>query len=158
MLDLQTAGLREKVVRDPAFVSVRNYEVAHEYGVTPYIKPKDNAVFRPHPANAYEAHVLFATRFPGRWRSVYRWRVKAECAIHSEKAVFGDVKIPIVLMADPGHEQSTWRVEGEEECAVISGVLGREVTGGKERMFLYGPHMADLRRKLPTTTVCMFLA
>jgi hypothetical protein len=81
----------EKVATDPAFVSVRNYEVAHEYGVTPYIKPKDNAVFRPHPANAYEAHVLFATRFPGRWRSVYRWRVKAECAIHSKKAVFGDV-------------------------------------------------------------------
>jgi len=74
------------------------------------------------------------------------------------KAGLRDVKIPIVLMADPGHEQSTWRVEGEEECAVISGVLGREVTGGKERMFLYGPHMADLRRKLPTTTICMFLA
>ncbi|MGQ9586844.1 MAG: DUF61 family protein [Thermoplasmata archaeon] len=68
-----------------------------------------------------------------------------------------DVKIPIVLMADPGHERSTWRVEGEEECAVISGLLGREDTGGKERMFLYGPHMADLRRKLPTTTICLFL-
>ncbi|MGQ9586975.1 MAG: hypothetical protein ACUVT7_01140 [Thermoplasmata archaeon] len=81
----------EKVTGDPAFVSVRNYEVAHEYGVTPYIKPKDNAVFRPHPANDYEAHVFFATRFPERWGSVYRWRVKAECAIHSKKAVFGDV-------------------------------------------------------------------
>lgn len=39
----------EKVAMDPAFVSVRSYEIAHEYGVTPYIKPKDNAVFRPHP-------------------------------------------------------------------------------------------------------------
>ena len=67
------------------------------------------------------------------------------------------MKIPIVLIADPGHPQSTWRVEGEDECAVISRVLGREGNEHKDKMFLYGPHMAELRRKLPTTTTCMFL-
>lgn len=79
------------VPADSGYVGNRNYEVARELGVTPYIKPKDNAVFRPLPSNAYESSVLYATRFPNRWKAVYRWRVKAECAIHAKKAAFGDV-------------------------------------------------------------------
>jgi hypothetical protein len=79
------------VTADPGYVDNKNYELSHSLGVTPYIKPKDNAVFRPHPSNAYEQTVFFATRFPDKWKSVYRWRVKAECAIHAKKAAFGDI-------------------------------------------------------------------
>lgn len=79
------------LVADSAYVGVSNCELARSSGITPYIKPKDNAVFRSHPTNAYEATVLFATRFPERWKGTYRWRVKAECAIHAKKAAFGDI-------------------------------------------------------------------
>jgi hypothetical protein len=79
------------ITADTQYEDNKNYERSHALGITPYIKPKDNAVFRPHPSNAYERTVLFATRFPDRWKSVYRWRVKAECAIHAKKAAFGDI-------------------------------------------------------------------
>ena len=68
-----------------------------------------------------------------------------------------DVKLPILVMADARHEQPVWRVEGREECAVITGVLGRAADSEKSTLFLYGPHMAVVRRELPTTTVCMYL-
>ena len=68
-----------------------------------------------------------------------------------------DVKLPIILMADTSHEQSTWRVEGEEECAVVSELLKRNDGDTRTRLFLYAPHIAELRRKLPTTIVCMFI-
>jgi len=68
-----------------------------------------------------------------------------------------DLKLPIIVMADAGHEQSVWRVEGEEECAVVAEVLGRDEQEGRSRMYLYGPHMAKLRRELPTTTVCLYI-
>lgn len=79
------------IAADCGQVSVENYEIARELGVTPYIKPKDNAVFHPHPTNAYEKMVNFATKFPDRFNSVYRWRVKAECAINAKKNACGDI-------------------------------------------------------------------
>jgi hypothetical protein len=60
-------GIRA-VLADPGYVAVRNYEVVKECGATAYIRPKDNARFRPHPKNAYEGAVLYATRFPERWK------------------------------------------------------------------------------------------
>lgn len=81
----------DAVSADSGLVAVENYEIAHELGVTPYIKPKDCAVFHPHPSNAYERMVNFATKFPDRFNSRYRWRVKAECAIHSKKVACGDI-------------------------------------------------------------------
>ena len=66
-------GSNIKVVSaDSGLVAIDNYEVAHELGVTPYIKPKDWAVFRPHPSNAYERMVNFATKFPDRFNDRYR--------------------------------------------------------------------------------------
>ena len=81
----------KQILADKGYVSNENYELAAVYGVTPYIKPKDNAVYRPHPSNQYEKMVHYATKFPERWKNVYRYRVKAECAIHSKKAAFGDI-------------------------------------------------------------------
>ncbi len=64
-----------------------------------------------------------------------------------------DMKLPILIFADASHEQSTWRVEGREECTVIAKILDREV---REPLYLYLAHMAVIRRKLPTTTVSVF--
>lgn len=68
-----------------------------------------------------------------------------------------DVRLPIVVMAEASHEHSVWKVEGEEECAVVSEVLGWREQEPRSRMYLYAPHMAQLRRELPTTTVCMYM-
>jgi hypothetical protein len=35
--------------------------------------------------------VYFKTRFPGRWRSITRWRVKVECANSARKRRLGDL-------------------------------------------------------------------
>jgi len=69
----------------------------------------------------------------------------------------GDVRLPILLMADPSMSQSAWRVEGREECAVMSDVLGRGDEAVRERLTLYAPHLAIIMRKLPTTTVCVYI-
>lgn len=69
----------------------------------------------------------------------------------------GDLKLPILLIADPSQEHSAWRVEGETECAVVSRLLDKQEGESKDKMYLYAPHMAVVRKKLPTTTVCMFL-
>ena len=68
-----------------------------------------------------------------------------------------DIKLPIVIMADSSHEQSAWRVEGETECALVLHLLGKGNPERKERIFLYAPHMATLRRAVPTVTVCMIV-
>jgi len=68
-----------------------------------------------------------------------------------------DIKLPIVIMADSSHEQSAWKVEGEAECALVLHLLAKDNSDRKERVFLYAPHMAILRRKLPTATVCMLV-
>jgi uncharacterized protein (UPF0216 family) len=68
-----------------------------------------------------------------------------------------DVRLPILVMAEASHEQPVWKVEGEEECAVVSEVLGRQEEESRSKMHLYAPHMAQLRRELPTTTVCLYM-
>jgi len=67
-----------------------------------------------------------------------------------------DIKIPIVLFADPSADQPAWRIEAEDDSRVISEMIEhRFVREG--RLTLYAAHMSILRRKLPTTTVCVFL-
>lgn len=68
-----------------------------------------------------------------------------------------DVKLPIVLIADSSMPQSTWRVEGEEECAVVAAILDRTEPEPSGRMFLYPAHVGELRRRLPTATTCIFV-
>ena len=80
-----------QVLGDKGYVSINNCEVAAEYGATPYLMPKDNAVYHSHPSNQYKKMVHYATKFPRRFKDVYRFRVKVECAIHSKKNAFGDI-------------------------------------------------------------------
>lgn len=68
-----------------------------------------------------------------------------------------DIKLPIVMFADSEQSMSVWRVEGEIECAVIAKVLDKPHAEGRAKLHLYGPHMSELRRKLPTTTVAMLM-
>ncbi|HEX9908575.1 MAG TPA: DUF61 family protein [Thermoplasmata archaeon] len=68
-----------------------------------------------------------------------------------------DIRLPIILFADASQSQSVWRVEGEEECAVVLQVLDREAAESRTTLFLYAPHLSLIRRTLPTTTACMFV-
>lgn len=68
-----------------------------------------------------------------------------------------DIKLPILIFADSSQEQSAWRIEGENECALVLHLLGKDNRERKERIFLYAPHIAALRRKVPTATVCMLV-
>ena len=68
-----------------------------------------------------------------------------------------DIRLPIVIMADSSHEQSAWRVEGEIECTLVLHLLGKSCSEIRSRVFLYAPHVAALRRKVPTASVCMLL-
>jgi len=68
-----------------------------------------------------------------------------------------DIRLPIVIMADSSHEQSAWRIEGEVECTLVLHLLGKSGPELRSRVFLYAPHVADLRRKVPTASVCMLL-
>ena len=73
------------------------------------------------------------------------------------KLGISDVKLPILLMADSSEGQSMWRVEGRSECALVLELLDKPNEEAKDRIFLYAPHVAQLRRKVPTATVCAFL-
>jgi uncharacterized protein (UPF0216 family) len=67
-----------------------------------------------------------------------------------------DIKLPIVLFGDPYSDQPCWRIETEEESRVVSEIIGHHfIRDGK--LTLYAAHLSELRRKLPTTTVCIFL-
>ncbi len=68
-----------------------------------------------------------------------------------------DIRIPIVVMADSSFEQSSWRIEGAAECALVLRLLGRINQDSSDRVFLYAPHVATLRRLLPTTTVVLLM-
>jgi len=74
-----------------------------------------------------------------------------------EESGMPDVRVPIMLFTDTTLDQSAWRVEGAEECAVIAYVLGRNTRQVRSPMYLYLAHMAVVRRTLPTGTVSVFV-
>lgn len=92
----------------------------------------------------------------GREYAMSREELERIASALSKRGLY-DLRLPIIIMADASHQQPVWRVEGEDECAVIAEVLGRPESESPSRMFLYGPHMAVLRRELPTTTVCLYV-
>jgi len=80
----------DAVAADSGYVSRNNYELVREHGATPYILPKENAVFRSQPTDSYEQTVLFSTRFPNRFHERYRFRTKCESAFNACKNATGE--------------------------------------------------------------------
>ncbi len=76
---------QKALTADAANMSRKNYAAVRALDVTPYIDPRENAVLRAHPQDAYEAMVSFQRHFPNRWHEVYRWRTKAESNFHAIK-------------------------------------------------------------------------
>lgn len=66
------------------------------------------------------------------------------------------LRLPILLIAETAAEQSAWRVSGRLESLVVANAIGRPPPDGDE-LRLYAPHLAELRRRLPTTTTALYL-
>jgi len=67
-----------------------------------------------------------------------------------------DIKLPIMLYGESSFEQSTWRVEGDNECRVIAEIIEKSPSSNG-KLLLYSPHLLVLRRKIPTATVCIYI-
>lgn len=67
------------------------------------------------------------------------------------------LKVPIIIRGDPAGESPGWIVSGKDECMVLASISGKSLSAEKEigEMKIYMPHLTDIRRALPTTTVIM---
>jgi uncharacterized protein (UPF0216 family) len=66
------------------------------------------------------------------------------------------VKIPLLLVTDTSYEQGQWKVMGKMETKIISKLIGREPEKADEMLIFY-PHLKELREKLPTALVIMYM-
>ncbi len=72
------------------------------------------------------------------------------------------LRLPIYLEMSSSMERGTIRISGRIECRVINRVLKEDGTpeerGAEEKdsMIIYYPHLAKIRKELPTATQFMF--
>ena len=64
------------------------------------------------------------------------------------------LQLPILMMINPKFGRGAVRVMGGVETRVIADILQKELTGGE--LVIYRPEVAEVRRKLPTTTQYFF--
>lgn len=62
------------------------------------------------------------------------------------------LRLPIIISTDKG----SWKVEGTVETSVISKILGK-TPYKPDYLRFYNPHLAELRRKYPTTVTIAFI-
>ncbi len=67
---------------------------------------------------------------------------------------YGRLRLPIFLEMSASMERGAVKVSGKLECEVIKKILGIEKAG--DSITLYYPHLAKIRKELPTTTQYMF--
>ncbi len=66
------------------------------------------------------------------------------------------LRLPILVSTDTQGDTNAWRVSGSVESRLVGKLLGREPDADEEIRF-YFPHLNELRKKLPTTTVVMYV-
>lgn len=72
------------------------------------------------------------------------------------------LRLPIYLEMSSSMERGTIRISGRLECRIISRILQEgempEERGAEEKgyMIIYYPHLAKIRKELPTSTQFMF--
>jgi len=65
------------------------------------------------------------------------------------------LKLPIFVSTDTSYETGAWKVEGKDEAAVVSRLLGKTLL--KEGYLrLYHPDLKDLRKKIPDAIMVVF--
>lgn len=71
-----------------------------------------------------------------------------------EESEMDRLMLPIFIEVNPRLGRGTARISGRLECKVVGKILQREAG---EEMFIYRPEVAELRRRLPTTTCYVFV-
>jgi len=66
------------------------------------------------------------------------------------------LRLPILISTDTQGETGAWKVSGKVEAKLVGKLLNKEPDSEEEIRF-YFPHLSELRRKLPTTTVVMYM-
>ncbi len=66
------------------------------------------------------------------------------------------LRLPILISTDTQGDAGLWKVSGKVEARLVARLLDREPDSEEEVRF-YFPHLNELRRKLPTTTVVMYM-
>jgi uncharacterized protein (UPF0216 family) len=66
------------------------------------------------------------------------------------------LRLPLLIEMSPDFGSGAARVQGEAEGEVVSKILGKVRSQGKQ-MIIYLPEVRELRRKLPTTTQYAFI-
>ncbi len=64
------------------------------------------------------------------------------------------LRLPIIVSTDPG--AGGWKVDGVTETSVMSKILGIKPFR-EDVLRFYNPHLAELRRKYPTTVAIAFI-
>lgn len=80
----------EQGLFDSAYLSHKVCEKLAAENITPYIAKKSNTRLRPQPKDPFEKMVLFQTRFPNRFKSVFGQRWQEESVFAEEKRVIAD--------------------------------------------------------------------
>jgi len=84
-------------------------------------------------------------------RHYFRRRELEYLASLVPKELWNFVKLPIVITLSPELGEGAAVVNGELECYIVCRVLGLKYEGQKS-IVIYRPQIAELRRKLRTTT------
>ncbi len=71
------------------------------------------------------------------------------------EANWGELQLPILISIDPKLGRGAARISGEAEAEVAGQILGKKSTAME--LLIYRPEVANLRRKLPTTTQYLFM-
>ncbi|HKM09255.1 MAG TPA: DUF61 family protein [Candidatus Methanomethylophilaceae archaeon] len=77
----------------------------------------------------------------------------AEICTETEKL---RLRLPIIVTTDVSGERGAWKVDGKIETSVMSKILNRRPFR-EDRLHFYNPHLAELRKKFPTTVVLAFI-
>ncbi len=65
------------------------------------------------------------------------------------------LKLPIFVSTDTSYETGAWKIEGKDEAAVVSRILGKTLI--KEGYLrLYHPDLKELRQKIPDSIMIVF--
>ena len=83
-------------------------------------------------------------------------RISLKDALAADKpgVVTKDGTVSVLMMINPKLGRGAAKVTGEVEARVIAGILQKELSGGE--LVIYRPEVAEVRRKLPTTTQYSF--
>ncbi|MDH7509317.1 MAG: DUF61 family protein [Methanomassiliicoccales archaeon] len=66
------------------------------------------------------------------------------------------LRLPIFIVTDTSYPGGAWKVSGKIEVKLISRIIGREPEN-EDEIWIFYPHLMELRKRLPTSTTCLYV-